>query len=63
MIKLASDIHEFLDALAPFDPDSVELKKGQVELAYCPRLFKNIEIINQPVPASFLIFCLLNHRL
>ncbi|MCU8075778.1 SMI1/KNR4 family protein [Shewanella sp. SM29] len=44
MIKLASSIYEFLDALMPFDPDSVELKEGQVESVWIdPDFLKSLK--------------------
>ncbi|CAM3151612.1 SMI1/KNR4 family protein [Vibrio neptunius] len=44
MIKLANNIHEFLDALVPFDPNSVELKEGQVESAWIdPDFLKSLK--------------------
>ncbi|BFM48207.1 SMI1/KNR4 family protein [Marinomonas sp. THO17] len=44
MIKLASDILKFLDALVPFDPGSVELKEGQVESAWIdPDFLKSLK--------------------
>ena len=32
--SLGDDVYEFLSNLEPFDPDSVELKEGQVESAW-----------------------------
>jgi hypothetical protein len=44
MTKLADSIYEFLDNLMPFDPDSVELKNGQVESAWIdPDFLKNLK--------------------
>jgi hypothetical protein len=44
MIKLANSIYEFLDSVMPFDPDSVELKEGQVESAWIdPDFLKSLK--------------------
>lgn len=44
LIKLASGIYEFLDILMPFDLDSIELQKGQVESAWIdPDFLKNLK--------------------
>lgn len=44
MTKLADGIYEFLDALMPFDPESVELKEGQVESAWIdPEFLKSLK--------------------
>jgi hypothetical protein len=41
LTKLASGFQEFLDLLKPFDPDSVELKPGQVLSAWIDSDFLN----------------------
>ncbi|WDE09010.1 SMI1/KNR4 family protein [Thalassomonas viridans] len=41
--KLANDIDLFLNNLKPFDPESIELKEGQVESAWIdPNFLKNL---------------------
>jgi hypothetical protein len=44
MTFLASDIQEFLDGLVPFDPDSIELKEGQIESVWIdPDFLKSLK--------------------
>ncbi|MDU8357801.1 SMI1/KNR4 family protein [Pseudomonas syringae group sp. J309-1] len=44
MTFLASDIQEFLNGLVPFDPDSIELKEGQVESVWIdPDFLKSLK--------------------
>jgi hypothetical protein len=41
---LGSDVYDFLSKLKPFDPDSVELKEGQVESAWIdPDFLKSLK--------------------
>ena len=42
-VELAPDINSFIDQIEPFDPNSVELKEGQVKSAWIdPEFLKNL---------------------